>query len=152
MKASQGSLGRVFTLRLEDGERLPDTLETFCKNELVTRGLCLFIGGVKSEGKLVVGPDQDDAMHPVPMISIFKGVHEILGVGTIFPDENGVPRLHAHASLGRGGNATVGCIRKGVEAWKILEIIIMEIAVKTGMRMYDPTTEFSLLDPLAEHP
>ena len=34
MQYTEGRMGRVFVLRLEDGERLNDTLETFAREQI----------------------------------------------------------------------------------------------------------------------
>jgi predicted DNA-binding protein with PD1-like motif len=34
MQYQEGSIGRVFALRLEDGDRLPDSLEAFAREKL----------------------------------------------------------------------------------------------------------------------
>ena len=34
--------------------------------------------------------------------------------------------LHIHAAFGRDGKATMGCIRRGVVVWQILEVIMIE--------------------------
>lgn len=46
MKFSQGSLGRVFVLRLEDGDRIPDTIESFAVEHDVKRAFCALLGGL----------------------------------------------------------------------------------------------------------
>jgi hypothetical protein len=53
-------------------------------------------------------------------------VHEIAGVGTIFPDESGAPVLHMHAAMGRDGVTRAGCIRPGIEVWQLGEVVILE--------------------------
>ena len=45
MKASEGELGRVFILRLEDGDRLPDCLEAFAAEKGVAAGHVILVGG-----------------------------------------------------------------------------------------------------------
>ncbi len=146
MKVSQSSIGRIFTIRLEDNEKLPDTLENFAHSRGIKRGFCLFVGGVNDGGKVVVGPEDGSKSPPVPMVTTLVGVHEVSAVGTLFPDEEGYPRLHAHAAMGRKGSTIIGCIRQGISAWKTLEIILIELQSSSGQRVYDPSTGFHLLE------
>jgi predicted DNA-binding protein with PD1-like motif len=109
--------------------------------------MCILVGGIDSGGNIVVGPEKGTSTPPIPMLFELQGVHEILGVGTIFPNEDGKPSLHMHAGLGREGVARVGCIRPGVDVWKLGEAIILEIAESSAQRLLDPTTGFHMLEP-----
>ena len=75
------------------------------------------------------------------------GVHEIAGIGTLVPDKNGKPSLHMHASAGREDKAMTGCIRPGIEIWKLGEIILLEIVDNKACRVLDPETGFNVLEP-----
>ena len=146
MKHSEAKLGRTFIIRLEDGDSLPDSLEAFAAQNAVNRGMCILVGGA-GPGKLVVGPEDGDATPPIPMLHTLEGIHEIAGVGTIFPDESGKPVLHMHAALGRKGNSRTGCVRKGLDIWKIGEVVLLEIVDNASQRKMDPNTGFELLQP-----
>ncbi len=146
MIASEGSVGRVFVLRLEDGDRLPECIERFATERGVSRGLCALIGGLGG-GRLVVGPQQSDASPITPLVHAVEGVHEAAALGTLFPDAGGTPRLHMHAALGREGRTRTGCIRQGVDVWKLGEVVVLEI-LGTGMgRRPDAETGFEVLVP-----
>lgn len=144
MQYSGGSVGRVFVLRLEDGDKLPDVVENFAKDKDISGAACWFVGGMH-DGTLVVGPKDASTMPPEPMLHTLDGVHEAAAVGTIFPDESGMPRLHMHAALGREGETRTGCIRPGVHTWVIGEVILLEVAHADMIRKTDPETGFSLL-------
>ena len=101
MQFTEAKLKRVFVLRLHDGDHLPDVLEQFAAENKVSSALCFFIGGAKDNSRVVVGPRNDNAIPPEPMVTLLKGVHETCGVGTIFTDEEGKPKLHMHTSFGR---------------------------------------------------
>jgi predicted DNA-binding protein with PD1-like motif len=47
MQYQQGSLGRVFALRLEEGDRLPDTLEAFAKEQAIQAAMVIYVGAPK---------------------------------------------------------------------------------------------------------
>lgn len=145
MKAAQGSIGRVFVLRLEDGDRVPDCIEGFARREGVQRALCALVGGIGG-GRVVVGPQEAGASPVVPLIHELQGVHEAAAVGTLFPDEEGTPRLHMHAALGREGLTRTGCVRKGIEVWKLGEVVLVELLGTDAVRRMDPATGFEVLE------
>lgn len=146
MKCSEGKVGRIFVIRLEGGDKLPDAIESFAQEKNVSRGMCILVGGIKG-GNIVVGPEDNESVPPIPMIFGLKGVHEIVAVGTIFPDSDEKPRLHMHAALGREGNTRAGCIRPGIEVWKLGEVIVLEITDNTAHREDDAAAGFKVLEP-----
>jgi uncharacterized protein len=145
MQYSEGSLGRVFAIRLEHGEPMPGALEDFATQHNVQAGLAIMVGGVQDASRFVVGPEEGAAMPPVPMVTALIGVHETAAVGTLFPDESGAPVLHMHAAFGRGEETRAGCIRAGIVAWHILEIVLIEVTGLEATRVHDAATGFGLL-------
>lgn len=145
MKACEGKLGRIFVLRLEDGDLIPDCIERFAEENGVTAGQVILIGSIGS-GQVVVGPRVSDEMPPEPMLLPVDGAHEVCGVGVIAPDESGKPTLHIHAALGRSGQTMTGCLRPGVSTWLIGEAILYEITGTTASRQKDKKTGFTLLE------
>jgi len=145
MKHTQGAIGRIFVLRLEDGDLLNDTLEAFARDEGVKRGLAFYLGGSAEGSKMVVGPDagRDDAV--IPLVHVLAGAQEAFAVGTIFPNEAGEPVLHMHAASGREGAATVGCTRAGLQTWLVGEVVLLEITGTEARRELDAGTGFQLL-------
>ena len=144
MQWSQGSLGRVFVLRLEQGERVPAVIEDFAREQGIDQALCALLGGIGG-GRLVVGPADGEARPVEPLFHPIQAVQEAAALGTLFPDSQGVPRLHMHAALGRGGGATVGCLRPGVEVWQVAEVVILELKGLAMSRRLDADTGFELL-------
>jgi len=147
MKSTEGKIGRIFVIRLEDGDKLPDAIESFAAENNVSRGMCILVGGIKDGGNIVVGPEDGEVLPPIPMLFGLEGVHEVAGVGTVFPDREGRPALHMHAVLGREGQARAGCIRPGVEVWQVGEVILFEITDTNAQRLGDAATGFELLEP-----
>ena len=145
MKYSQGRVGRVFVIKMEDKDKLPEALEKFAQEKSIWRGMCILVGGI-GNGKIVVGPENSESSPIIPLIFALQGIHEVAGIGTIFPDENGQPRLHMHAALGREGKTRTGCIRVGIEVWKIAEIIVLEILDNTAQRKKDKKVGFAVLE------
>lgn len=145
MKSSQGKIGRVFVLRLENGDRVPDCVENFAAENEIKFAQCTMLGGL-SRGNIVVGPEDDGAAKPKPMLQPIGQAHETVALGTIFPDQDGTPKLHMHAALGREGKTRTGCIRPGLEVWCIGEVVITEIIGLGMSRKKDPQTAFELLE------
>jgi len=55
MKATEARVGRVFVLRLDDGDVIPDCIEQFAVAQKVRVGQVLLLGGVGG-GSVVSGP------------------------------------------------------------------------------------------------
>ena len=146
MQFTEAKLGRVFVLRLHDSDHLPDVLESFAAEKNVSAALCFFLGGAKENSRVVVGPKNGNALPPEPMVTLLEGVHEACGVGTIFADENGKPKLHMHTSFGRSENTVTGCVRMGVDVWQIGEVVILELACEKACRAKDKETGFEFLE------
>ena len=145
MKASEGRIGRVFVIRLEDGDVVPDCLERFAAEKDIKVGHVILIGGIGG-GEIVVGPRKSDEMPPEPMLIPVDGAHEVVGVGIIAPDKDGKPVAHIHASLGRAGQTMTGCLRPGVTTWLVGEAIIYEIVGTKAARLPDKASGFELLE------
>lgn len=144
MQYSEGTIGRVFTLRLDDGEQAPDCIEQFAREHNIKAAHCTLIGGIDG-GKIVVGPEDGDAPTITPMLHTIEGAHEVAAVGTLFTDEDGTPILHMHAALGRDGRTRTGCIRPGIDVWLVGEVIIMEIIGTDMLRKTDKKSGLKLL-------
>ena len=67
MKATEGKIGRVFIMRLEDGDIIPDCIEKFAREKGISTGHAVIVGGVGS-GQVVVGPRDSEKMPPDPML------------------------------------------------------------------------------------
>ena len=146
MHFTEAKMGRVFIVRLHDGEHLPDILEKFAENQKIQSAVCFFLGGAKENSRIVVGPEEGNAFPPQPMITLLEGVHEACGVGTIFQNEEGKPKLHMHAAFGREQETITGCVRMGVDVWQIGEVIILELTDAQGKRAVDMKTGFEFLE------
>jgi uncharacterized protein len=144
MQAAEGKMGRVFMLRLEDGDLLPACIERFAEEKKIQNGFVLLVGGIGS-GQVVVGPRVSDQMPPDPVLLPVDGAHEVVGVGMLAPGDNGKIGMHMHAALGRAGKTTTGCIRPGVKAWLVAEAIIYEITGIDARRILDKKSGFALL-------
>jgi predicted DNA-binding protein with PD1-like motif len=148
MKWSEGHVGRVFVIRLEDGDVLPRSIEDFASNNAVSVGHAVLIGGIGG-GQVVVGPRDSSERPPDPMLHPVEGAHEVVGLGILAPGENGKPVLHIHAALGRSGHTVTGCLRPGVDTWLVGEVILYEILGTRAARLMDRERGLALLEPEA---
>lgn len=147
MRYAVGSVGRVLVIRLEDGDVLHECVERAARENGLTRGAVLALGGADAGSRMVVGPRDGRAEKIEPMLSQLAGESELAAVGTLFPDEHGQPSLHMHASAGRDGRSVTGCVRAGVKVWLIQEVVVIEILGTEARRAKDPRTGFHLLEP-----
>ena len=147
MKYSQAGQGRIFIIRLEDGDILHESIEKFARDKSIAAATVTAVGGVDKGSRLIVGPDNGRAAKITPMEYVLDDVYEVTGCGTIFPDEDGNPILHMHLACGRNEHTVTGCVRAGVKVWHILEIIITELTRCAAKRRLDATTGFRLMHP-----
>lgn len=147
MKFSEARQGRVFVVRLEQGEVVHETLERFAKDHGIKAAGLIMVGAIDKGSRLVVGPEDGSAPKIVPLEHALAKPHEVAAVGTLFPDGEGRPSVHMHLAAGREGKAAAGCIRRGVKVWLIAEVIIHEIVGTDAKRVVDPAVGFELLTP-----
>ena len=147
MKYTEAGAGRIFVIRLEDGDIVHEVIENFARELDIKAAALIVLGGADLDSKLVVGPEEGRAKPLHPMEHILEDVHEVAGTGTLFPDDQGNPILHMHMACGRKSSTVTGCIRTGVKVWHVMEVILFELIDTTGRRFVDPETGFKLLIP-----
>jgi predicted DNA-binding protein with PD1-like motif len=145
MKAAEGKIGRVFVLRLDDGDIVPGCIEKFAAEKAIKCGHVVLIGGIGG-GNIVSGPKKSSEMPPDPLYLPVDGAHEVVGAGIIAPDKDGRPVLHIHAALGRAGKTLTGCLRPGVSTWLVGEAVIYEILGADVKRLPDKDSGFDLME------
>ncbi|UNC91320.1 PPC domain-containing DNA-binding protein [Candidatus Contubernalis alkaliaceticus] len=146
MNYTEAELGRIFILRLEHGDKIPDIIEEFAENQGIKGALVFFLGGAEKGSRVVVGPKDGKEAKPVPMLTMLKDVSEALGTGTLFANQEGKLKLHLHSAFGRERDTVTGCTRQGVEVWQIGEAVILELTGSSACRKVDPETGFELLE------
>lgn len=147
MQFSQARSGRIFVLRLQDGEIVHEVIERFAAEQHIAAASLVILGGADDGSTLVVGPKEDRGLPLSPMQTNLRNAHEIAGVGTLFCDEEGTPILHLHMACGRGENAVVGCIRSGVRVWRVMEVIFQELLDCSARRVLEEPLGLKLLRP-----
>jgi predicted DNA-binding protein with PD1-like motif len=139
---SEGRLGRVFVLKMDDGEDLIESLQKFAREKQIESCMALFIGALR-EGRAVTGPEQP-VIPPVPHFVNFDGGWETFGMATVYPSPDGL-KLHIHSALGRGEQALTGCIRERASVYLTVEMVIFEFSDLKAARTWDKKTELFLL-------
>jgi predicted DNA-binding protein with PD1-like motif len=147
MKYSQAQHGRIFVIRLEHRDIIHEEIEKLAREQSIKAAALIIIGVAEENSTLIVGPEDGKAKSVNPMEHRLDGAHEITGTGTLFPDDEGNPLLHMHISCGRNASNVTGCIRKGVQVWCIMEVILFELIDTTGVRVLDAQMGFKLLKP-----
>jgi predicted DNA-binding protein with PD1-like motif len=147
MKYTQAHFGCIFVIRLEDGEILHETIETFASEHVITAAAVIALGGADEGSRLVVGPEHGRRKPVTPMEYLLDDVHEIAGVGTIFPGKDNKPVLHMHIASGQKDSTITGCVRRGVKVWQVMEVILFEFVDTTACRVLDKQLGFELLEP-----
>jgi hypothetical protein len=141
MQYTEGQLGRVFVVRIDDGEDMLISLHQFINDKSIQAGSILFLGALMN-GRMVTGPEKP-VIPPVPHFVMFEGGWEVFGVGTIYPGEGG-PHIHYHASVGRSGHALTGCLREKAITYLIIEAVILEFTGLSARREYDKKLQVHL--------
>jgi len=142
MKYRVGKPGRVVVARLEDKDDIIDAVVQIAKKENIRGGLLYLVGGIR-QGRIVVGPEQE-TMPPVPVWKEIDESHEVVGVGTIFWQDD-EPKIHFHGAFGKKEMVKVGCLRGNSETFLVLEVIILEIEGIDAKREFDPVSGLTLL-------
>ena len=147
MKYSEARQGRVFVIRLEDGDIVHEVLEQFALDHEIEAASLIVVGGVDSGSRLVVGPKEDRGVPLIPMLYTLDHAHEVSGTGTLFRDGEGLPLLHMHMSCGRENSTVTGCIREGVRVWHVMEVVLFELLDSTARRLPEAPLGLKLLRP-----
>ena len=124
MQYSQARMGRIFVAWVDHGEDLLGGIRTILGKEGVLRAVVLVLGAL-GEGSLVTGPEEP-VIPPSPHRVEFEGGWEVVGIGTVYPGEDG-PAIHLHGSLGHGERALTGCIRDRAGTYLVMEVVILEL-------------------------
>ena len=139
MDYRKGSVGRVFSVRIDHGEDVLEGLSVLAIMEDIKSAFFIMLGAMGS-ADLVTGP-KDKVVPPDIVWSKFDDVREIIGAGNIFW-ENGAPKIHLHGAAGSSKGITMGCIRKAAQAFMVVEIFIVEMDI-AAKRVYDEKIGFS---------
>jgi predicted DNA-binding protein with PD1-like motif len=142
MQYSEGTIGRVFVLRMDDGEDLIASVQRFVAEKKIESCMALFIGALR-DGRAVTGPELP-VIPPVQHFECFDSAWEVFGMATVYPSSSG-PKIHIHSTLGRGRQALTGCIREHASVYLIVEAVLFELSGMSARREMDEKTGLHLL-------
>ena len=141
MQYSEGQVGRVFTVRIDDGEDFLREIERIVAAMNIQNGTIQFLGAVRS-AKIVTGP-KEPVIPPSPRGEEILGGWELLGLATIYPGEDG-PSIHLHTAAGKGIRSLAGCLREKAEVYLVIEAIVTEFVGISARRLPDEKTGVNL--------
>ena len=133
MEYTTGAVGKCVCIRLHEGDPVYESVQSIAAKENISAGVVFAVGGVKN-GAVVAGPIDQDERPLRTTIECFSDARELVGVGTLFKNEEGEPKLHMHASIGKGTMPITGCPRLGLDCWLVTEIIILELTGISAVR------------------
>jgi hypothetical protein len=143
MEYEEGKTGRIFVLRFDHGDDFVSLIHSFVKEKQIKIGYLHVIGAFLASD-IVTGPKRP-VLPPQPNWTSFSEGWEVLGFGTILW-ENGEPRIHVHAGLGKGKNTLLGCVRKRADVFLTIEAVITEITDMKACRKFNRKAGVSILD------
>lgn len=143
MDYASGTAGRIFTIRFDHGDDFLKGLIGLARKENIRAAWFNLIGGVRN-AEVVTGP-QKPTIPPEPVWATVDEAREVIGIGSIFWDENNEPKIHLHAALGHHGETMTACVRKGTKTYLVLEAYLIEIAGIKASRPWYPEGQFNRL-------
>jgi hypothetical protein len=141
MQYTEGKFGRVFQVRVNHGEDLLESVQTFVREKDIWCGFAQFIGALEG-GRIVTGP-KELVLPPDPSFQSYEGGWEVFGFATITPGPD-CPHLHYHASIGNNREVMTGCLRERATVYIVVEVLIIELTGSTVTRKKDPVTGMNL--------
>ncbi len=142
MEYQVGKTGRVVVARFEDGEDALENITGIAKKEHIRSAVFYLIGGIR-QGRVVVGSEKEE-LPPKPVWKEIEESHELLGIGTIFWQDD-EPKIHFHGAFGKKDMIKVGCLRETSKTFLVLEAVIIEIGGIDARREFDQASGLTLL-------
>jgi predicted DNA-binding protein with PD1-like motif len=130
----EGTFGRIFVVKVEDGDELIESIKKVAEEEAVKTAAFIMLGALR-EATFVSGP-KEPVLPPEQVWKSFSDGREIMGVGTIYKSDN-EPSIHLHISIGKGEEAHVGCLRETGQVYIVVEVVIFEINGIEAERIFD---------------
>ncbi len=129
MRVHEGQVGRVFALKLEEGDRLIADLARLAEERQIRTALVLFQGAT-GDAQMVLG-FRPYSRRARDFDRIASCEHrEVIGVGSI-TWAAGKPKVHLHAGTGRGREVFIAHIEEaltfGMEAF-VVELLGAELS------------------------
>ena len=140
MEYTQGTMGRIFVVRIDHGDDVLNSLIELSEKEQIRSAYFMMIGAVGSS-KLVTGP-KEKSIPPDVEWAEFSDARELMGTGNIVWMDD-APKVHLHAAIGGTAGVLMGCVRDNTEAFMVVEVIIFEIEGVDIVRRFNETVGFN---------
>ena len=135
MRYQAGEAGRVFYVRLDDGEDLHEAIKDLVSRENIRCAWFHIFGGLRKAG-VVIGT-KEPVMPPEPVWEEVNDTREVIGTGSVFWSDD-EPLIHLHAAMGHHGATLTGCVRKDSKVYLVIELMLVEV---TGIDVTRPWYE-----------
>ena len=143
MKYQTGEIGKVILAHFDDGDEIVSNLENIVRKEHIRACVFYLLGGI-TQGRIVVGPANDDVRPPEPTWREIVDSHETLAIGTVFWNGND-PRVHIHGTYGKFDTVRTGCLRDEAKTFLVMEAVILELKGINAVRAVRPDIGMALL-------
>lgn len=143
MKYQAGKIGKVILAHFEDGDEIISNIRSIVRKEGI-RGCIFYLLGGLTEGRIVVGPVNDDVWPPEPTWRELADSHETLAIGTVFWQRD-EPRVHIHGTYGKFDSVKTGCMRDEAKTFIVMEAVILELTGINAIREIDSDIQMALL-------
>lgn len=144
MQYKEGSLGRVFIAKMENEDNLLEEITRMIEKENIKTAIFYLIGALE-KASLVSGP-KECVFPPEQLWQKFDDGREIIGIGTVFRNEENSPMIHLHGAFGKGEKALMGCVRSNTKVYLVAELILLEITNTNAFKELDKLSGFELLN------
>lgn len=123
MQVHEGQVGRVFALRLEEGDHLIGGLARLAEERQIRTALVLFQGAT-GDARMVLG-FRPYSQRARDFDRVSAAHHrEVIGLGSI-TWTNGKPKVHLHAGTGRGREVFIAHVEEALTAG--MEVFVVEV-------------------------
>ncbi len=142
MQYQQGQTGRIFIAKMDNQDDLLTELKNLAVKENVQSAVFYVIGAL--EKAKFVSCARECVIPPEQIWREFQDGREIVGIGTVFRNEQKEVLIHLHGAMGKGDLVQMGCLRSNTQVYIIAEVIMLEILGTTALK--SPIDGFNLLN------
>jgi predicted DNA-binding protein with PD1-like motif len=146
MKYKEGKLGRIFVLKFENQDDFIEETKKFIKKEKISTAFFVYLGALEQAG-IVCGP-RKAVNPPVPFEENVRDGWEVFGTGSVFLNKKKEPQIHIHASMGKGKNSRMGCVRKDAKVFNVIEGMVIEVKGVKTLKDIQPENGLNMLQLL----
>ena len=125
MQYSVGKIGKVISIRFDNGEDVLEGLKKIIKDENI-KFANIFILGATNETNMVTSPKNNDFPAVPNKVAFNNKIGELCGVGNIVNSKEDI-YFHIHGLTGNHKEKLAGCFRDKLKAYITVEAFVYEI-------------------------